>query len=164
MSHISRGDIHAYLDGALGAYSEEAAKHVRKHLDECGECARLLEDEKRLREEASVILATPAVGPVELDPLEELLARAAEPEGRERADGADGPERRGRVQPSLVNRLYTLRWAATVVVSLGAGWLAPKRGVLYVHCLGQPVRKRLLNCWIAKKVFFIEWVLFSQCL
>ena len=29
MSHISKGDIHAYLDGALGAYPEEAARHVR---------------------------------------------------------------------------------------------------------------------------------------
>ncbi len=43
MSHISKGDVHAYLDGALGAYPDEAATHIRQHLNECPECAELLE-------------------------------------------------------------------------------------------------------------------------
>ena len=77
MSHINKGDVHAYLDGALHAYPEEAARHVREHLDACRECAQLLEDERRLRQEASAILAVSAQGPVELDSLEELRARAA---------------------------------------------------------------------------------------
>jgi len=123
MSHINKGDVHAYLDGALGAYPEEAAQHVREHLDACQECAHLLESERRLRQEASTILAASAQGPVELDPLEELLARAAEPDRREGAERAEGSEREERVRP-LVGRLYSLRWAATVVISLGAGWMA----------------------------------------
>ena len=121
MSHINKGDVHAYLDGALGAYPEEAAQHVREHLDACQECAHLLESERRLRQEASTILAASAQGPVELDPLEELLARAAEPDRRERAEGS---EREERVRPLVGRRLYSLRWAATVVISLGAGWMA----------------------------------------
>lgn len=108
MSHISKGDIHAYLDGALGAYPEEAARHVREHLDACRECAQLLEVEGRLRQEASAIIAASAQGPMELDPLEELLARASTGEPRR----------------SVGSRMYMLRWAATVVVSLGAGWVA----------------------------------------
>ena len=60
MSHISKGDMHAYLDGALGAYPEEAARHVREHLDACRECAQLLEGERRLRQGASTILAVSA--------------------------------------------------------------------------------------------------------
>ena len=112
MSHIDKGDIHAYLDGALGAYPEEAARHVREHLDACRACAQLLEDERRLREEASEILAASALGPVELDSLEELRARAA---------AVAGPKP-GR--PSLLTRMYSLRWAAMVVISLGAGWMA----------------------------------------
>ena len=124
MSHINKGDVHAYLDGALGAYPEEAAQHVREHLDACRECAHLLESERRLRQEASTILAASAQGPVELDPLEELLARAAEPDRRERAEQADGSERGERVRPLIGRRLYSLRWAATVVISLGAGWMA----------------------------------------
>ena len=123
MSHINKGDVHAYLDGALGAYPEEAARHVREHLDACRECAQLLEGERRLRQEASSILAASAQGPVEFDPLEELQARAAESDGQERAEGVEGTERTGRA-PLVGSRLYTLRWAATIVVSLGAGWMA----------------------------------------
>ena len=124
MSHISKGDVHAYLDGALGAYPEEDARHIREHLDACGECAQLLEGERRLRQEASSILAASAQGPVEFDPLEELLARAAESDRREPVEGAEGSERTGRARPLVGSRLYSLRWAATIVVSLGAGWMA----------------------------------------
>ncbi|MCH7890136.1 MAG: zf-HC2 domain-containing protein [Gemmatimonadetes bacterium] len=127
MSHISKGDIHAYLDGALGAYPEEAARHVREHLDACRVCAQVLEEERRLREEASAILAASALGPVELDSLEELRARATALDGQERAEGAKGPERADRMvraRPSLAGRMYSIRWAATVVISLGAGWMA----------------------------------------
>ena len=124
MSHISKGDVHAYLDGALGAYPEEAARHVREHLDACLTCAQLLESERRLRQEASAILSASAQGPVEFDPLEELLARAAESDRQEPAEGAEGSERTGRARPLVGSRLSSLRWAATIVVSLGAGWMA----------------------------------------
>ncbi len=124
MSHINKGDVHAYLDGALGAYPEEAARHVREHLDACLMCAQLLEDERRLRQEASAILAASAQGPVEFDPLEELLARAAESDRQDPAEATEGSERTGRARPTLGDRMYSLRWAATIVVSLGAGWMA----------------------------------------
>ena len=121
MSHINKGDVHAYLDGALDAYTEESARHVREHLDACRECAQLLESERRLRQEASAILAVSAQGPVELDSLEELRARAAAVAGQERAEE---PERTKRARPSLGTRMYSLRWAAMVMISLGAGWMA----------------------------------------
>jgi hypothetical protein len=124
MSHISKGDVHAYLDGALVAYPEEAARHVREHLDACLTCAQLLEGERRLRQEASAILSASAQGPVEFDPLEELLARAVESDRQEPAEGAEGSERTGRARPLVGSRLSSLRWAATIVVSLGAGWMA----------------------------------------
>ena len=127
MSHINKGDVHAYLDGALGAYPEETARHVREHLDTCRDCAQLLEGERRLRQEADAILAASAQGPVELDPLEVLLAKAAESDGPQPAEGAeeaDGSERMGQGRPWVGSRLYALRWAATVVISLGAGWMA----------------------------------------
>ena len=63
MSHINKGDIHAYLDGALGSYPEDAARHVREHLDTCRECAQLLEVERSLRQEASTIIAATAQAP-----------------------------------------------------------------------------------------------------
>jgi len=124
MSHINKGDIHAYLDGALGAYPEEASRYVREHLDACRECAQLLEVEGRLRQEASAIIAASAQGPVELDPLEELLARASALDGQERAEELVPSGWTGGTPRSVGSRIYMLRWAATVVVSLGAGWVA----------------------------------------
>ena len=125
MSHINKGDVHAYLDGALGAYPEEAARHIREHLDACRDCAQLLEDERRLRQEADAILAASTPRPVEVAPLEELLARAAESDHEEPAQGAEGSERKAR--PLVGGLLYSLRWAATVVIALGAGWMARSR-------------------------------------
>ena len=124
MSHINKGDIHAYLDGALGAYPEEAARYVREHLDACPECAQVLEVEGRLRQDASAIIAASAQGPVELDPLDELLARASALDGQERAQELVKSGRTGGTRRSVGSRVYMLRWAATVVVSLGAGWVA----------------------------------------
>jgi hypothetical protein len=124
MSHINKGDIHAYLDGALGAYPEEAARYVREHLDACPECAQLLEVEGRLRQDASAIIAASAQGPVELDPLDELLARASALDGQERAQELVESGWTGGTRRSVGSRIYMLRWVATVVVSLGAGWVA----------------------------------------
>ena len=129
MSHINRGDVHAYLDGALDAYTEVAARRVREHLGSCEECGGLLEREKRMREEASLILALSAVSSVEVDSIEELLDRAVTVvEPRERAEGQVGGRAVGRTGNSrhtpLGGGIYALRWVATVVVSLGAGWIA----------------------------------------
>ena len=110
MPHVSKGDIHAYLDGALGAYPEDEATRIRAHLEECQECAQALAEERDLRRVASEILAATAQAPVDLDPFEELVARAGEAEPSRPAGGA--------------SRFRALRMAATVVVSLGAGWLA----------------------------------------
>ncbi len=110
MSHVGKGDIHAYLDGALGAYPGEEADRIRRHLEECEECARSLVEERRVRQEASVILAASAPVAVEVAPFEELVAQAR---GREPLRPSGGP-----------SSLRVFRTAAMVVVSLGAGWLA----------------------------------------
>ena len=110
MPHVSKGDIHAYLDGALGAYPEDEATGIRAHLEECQECAQAVAEERDLRRVASEILAATAQAPVDLDPFEELVARAGKAEPSRPAGGA--------------SRFRALRMAATVVVSLGAGWLA----------------------------------------
>ena len=112
MSHIGRGDLHAYLDGALGDYPEEVAAGIREHLSACAECARLLEEERELRRNASEILAQSPEVPVDLTPFEELVGLAGQPAKPEDA------------RASLSSRLRPLRLAATIVISLGAGWLA----------------------------------------
>jgi hypothetical protein len=112
MSHISRGDLHAYLDGALGHFPQDVAAEIREHLSACLECARRLEEERELRRNASEILARTSGVPVDLIPFEELVTlagRSAKPEG---------------ARGSVSARLRPLRLAATIVISLGAGWLA----------------------------------------
>lgn len=115
MSHISRGDLHAYLDGALGDYPEKEAAGIREHLSACSECARGLEEERELRRNASEILATSSEVPADLIPFEELVTLAGQPRQPAKPEGA---------RASLSSRLRPLRLAATIVISLGAGWLA----------------------------------------
>lgn len=112
MSHISRGDLHAYLDGALGHFPQDVAAEIREHLSTCLECARRLEEERELRRNASEILAKTSEVPVDLIPFEELVTLAGRPA---KPEGARG---------SVSSRLRPLRLAATIVISLGAGWLA----------------------------------------
>ncbi len=112
MSHISRGDLHAYLDGALGHFPQDVAAEIREHLSACLECARRLEEERELRRNASEILAKTSEVPVDLIPFEELVTLAGRPA---KPEGARG---------SVTSRLRPLRLAATIVISLGAGWLA----------------------------------------
>ena len=57
MSHISKGALHAYLDGALDEYPSNEAEAIRQHLDACIECAARLDVERGIRDDASAILA-----------------------------------------------------------------------------------------------------------
>jgi anti-sigma factor RsiW len=57
MPHISEGDLHAWLDGAIPEDSEEL-RAIRVHLKSCPDCAAQLEDARRLRSEADAILAS----------------------------------------------------------------------------------------------------------
>jgi len=108
MSHIDKGALHAYLDGALDEYPAAEAARIRDHLDACGECAEMLAMERLVRSDASTILGY-ASPEVELPTLEELRAyvKATRPPAR----------------PAAV-RMYRMGWAASVVLALGAGWIA----------------------------------------
>jgi anti-sigma factor RsiW len=116
MSHISEGDLHAWLDGAIPEASEEASA-LRAHLATCAECEGRLVEERALREAAAGILdsATP-VG--DAPSFEDLVARAAE-DGSS-ASGALATRERLRRGWWSTQRLG---WAATIVLALGAGWI-----------------------------------------
>jgi hypothetical protein len=107
MSHISKGALHAYLDGALDEYPSNEAEAIRQHLDACIECAARLDVERGIRDDASAILAGTAPL-IEMPPLEELRAMAA---------ALDAPRKSG---PS---RLYRMGWAASIVLAVGGGWM-----------------------------------------
>lgn len=108
MSHVDEGRLHALLDGALDDEAPSEAAAVRAHLDSCTACAARLEEARALREASDAILAGALPEPGPLPDLETLRAEARHRQGT-------GSRRR---------RLVRLAWAASVVISLGAGWVA----------------------------------------
>ncbi|MCL7971689.1 MAG: hypothetical protein M8866_06310 [marine benthic group bacterium] len=116
MSHISEGDLHAWLDGAIPEESEEASA-FREHLATCAECEGRLDEERALREEAAGILdSARPVG--DAPPFEDLVARAD--------TGGTSPAGAGAARERLRRGWWStqrLGWAATIVLALGAGWI-----------------------------------------
>lgn len=123
MSHVDKGALHAYLDGALDEYPAGEARRVREHLDACAECAQVLEEERLLREDTRELLAM-ASPSVEAPPLEELRSLARSGGGL------------GEVRPRL--KLYRFSWAASVVLALGVGWMLGGQQGLLVQREVQP--------------------------
>jgi hypothetical protein len=107
MSHVDEGALHAYLDGALDEYPPADAARIREHLEGCPVCAGRLEEEREIRAAAHGILAL-AAPDVEAPDLEELKAYVQRT--RPPAGGAS-------------MRTVRMRWAASVVLALGTGWL-----------------------------------------
>jgi hypothetical protein len=107
MLHVDEGALHAYLDGALDEYPTAEADRIRSHLEACAECAERMGEERRVRSDAHALLglAAPAV---EAPDFEELRAYV------ERTRGAG---------MGVSTRVYRLRWAASILVALGTGWL-----------------------------------------
>jgi hypothetical protein len=106
MSHVDKGALHAYLDGALDEYPAADAERIREHLDRCAECADRLASERKLRSDAAAMLSL-AAPDIEMPSLEDLRAYVK----------ATRPKR----TPAAV-RLYRMGWAASVVLAVGAGW------------------------------------------
>lgn len=115
MPHVSDGDIHVYLDGALDLYPPEEAERIRVHLASCADCTARLEVERAVRGRAEEILSGSGPGVIDAPPFEELRARVA-------PSGASGSGRRGwPLSP-------TLAWAASLALAAAVGWAG--RGVL----------------------------------
>jgi len=114
MPHVSDGEIHGYLDGALDAFGADDASRIRSHLDRCDDCAVRLEQARDLRDRAEAILTGSDPAPVVAPPFEEIRRRAA-------ADGARPQTGSRRLPPT------SLAWAASVALALGTGWVLGNR-------------------------------------
>lgn len=111
MWHVTDGDLHAYLDGALALYPGEEARRIRSHLETCADCRARLQEEERVRERAEAVLARTDPPSIDVPPFEALRHRAAAGSGDVSGSGA---------RSTLVVRLG---WAASVLVALGVGWM-----------------------------------------
>ncbi len=120
MRHITDGELHAYLDGALDLLPQDRGDEIRDHLGACSACGERLQDEEELREAAHALLARAAPAAMELPSFESLRAQAEAREANEdrlsSASVATLPRRRPL-------RGLPLAWAATVVLALGVGWM-----------------------------------------
>ena len=119
MSHVSDGELHAYLDEALEHYPSSHAQRIREHVESCESCRLRLEDERGARAQAATILESGAPEQIEPPPFEEIERRRSAP---------DAIRRRANVR---MVRLTRLSWAASVVLALGLGWVVGRQpGVL----------------------------------
>jgi hypothetical protein len=116
MRHVTDGELHAFLDGALDDLAEERGREISAHLEDCAVCRERLRDEEEVRSRAQGFLdeAAPSVGP--LPSFESIRARAAGPEQSRTRD-------RNRTHFRGPLRGMPLAWAATVVLALGVGWM-----------------------------------------
>lgn len=112
--HLSAGELHAWLDGALDELGEARAVEAREHLHVCATCRDALSEEERVRVQADEVLALSAPRVTEVPSFEALVARAGGSDREPRAAG--------------LSRAARLGWAASIVMALGAGWVARELG------------------------------------
>ena len=134
MRHITDGELHAWLDGALDLLPDGRGDEIREHLSRCSACRERMQDEEEVRDRSLEIMAGLQLRDLELPTFEELRERAAAPEPGATAVGALAsgsrearPERVLQEEPPARYRGplkgMPLAWAATIVLALGVGWM-----------------------------------------
>ena len=116
MPHISEGQLHAWLDGAIPEGSEEQ-RTIRLHVEACPDCASRLDEARALRGDAGEILES--VIPRGSAPSFEQIRQRARAEAGDPQPSASGG---GRVRMGWLSP-QRLGWAATIALALGAGWI-----------------------------------------
>lgn len=107
MRHVDDGSLHAYLDGAYEHVEMPGGvEALERHVAGCAACDARLRAEREVHARAAGILGLASPGAAELPPFRALEERTR-----------DGAARRRR-------RRLPIAWAATVVLALGAGWMA----------------------------------------
>lgn len=144
MSHLTDGEIHVHLDGALDLLPDRRAAEIREHLSRCEDCQSRLEEERRVRARASRILGSSASGADETPELPsfDTIRERARGRGEPGAGALEGPPSNRRTDrssgPSRQAWYRGIAWAATVVISLGLGWYA-RSGVVEIDGRSQAV-------------------------
>ncbi|MEZ4417935.1 MAG: carboxypeptidase-like regulatory domain-containing protein [Gemmatimonadota bacterium] len=119
MRHMDEGVLQAWLDGPRAGLSEQERAAVEEHLALCAECAVKV---------AALRASTVAVRGL-LVPAGELeeIPDFSTVEARARTLGRGGPSDQSKsvaVWSRPRSRMIPIGWAASVLVALGAGWMA----------------------------------------
>lgn len=120
MRHVTDGELHAFLDGALDLLPGGRGEEVREHVSGCPACRERLQDEELVRSLTGKILGNPDFDDLSLPTFEELRERAE-------ALGSDGLHLPGAAAEPVhyrgPMRGLPIAWAATIVLALGVGWM-----------------------------------------
>ena len=120
MSHLTDGQLHAFLDGSVEELADAEPSDVRSHVEGCADCRARLEAARLVRDRAHSLLRVAAPPSLAPPPIQELA--------RARTDRPPGPRVFG-------SRPESLAWAATIAVALTGGWLA--RGMIDTETAGR---------------------------
>ncbi|MEJ2339987.1 MAG: zf-HC2 domain-containing protein [Gemmatimonadales bacterium] len=129
MSHLTDGQLHAYLDGGVEALDGATLVEARSHLAACGDCGARLEAARLVRDEAASLLGRAVPSSFAPPPFQELERRAAHLDAvrgaaGEPTSGRSAARGGGAVGGRRFRRPGSLAWAASLMVALTAGWLA----------------------------------------
>ena len=110
MSHVDKGQIHAYLDRQLEFAEAEARERFDAHVSECAQCAALVEQERSFHGRAAAVLEQSEPDLVEAPAFDDIVARAT--------------DRSKSASVKKLNRTRSLAWAASIVLAVAVGWYA----------------------------------------
>ncbi|MBT8402688.1 MAG: carboxypeptidase-like regulatory domain-containing protein [Gemmatimonadetes bacterium] len=111
MPHWDEGLLQAWIDMPRSGLSDEERESIAKHVARCDACAARVAELRASSDRTAALL-----GSAERDEMPPFAAVL------ERAGGEDATEAPG--SSPVRRRWSTTRWAASIVVALGAGWLA----------------------------------------
>lgn len=116
MRHMDEGLLQSWLDGPRAGLTDEEREAVEAHLAECAACVEKVEALRAGNERARGLLAiAEEVEDGEMPAFDAVVRRARELNGEPGASSATT------VRPWWGRRTA---WAASIMVALGAGWLA----------------------------------------
>lgn len=132
MQHMDEGLLQAWLDGPRAGLTDQERAAVRAHLDACPLCQERADALQAASERAVALLALAEGVDDEIPDFAAVLQRAEElngepstsepsPQASSPAIPRSGPEAAVRARPWFGRRTA---WAASIMVALGAGWLA----------------------------------------
>jgi hypothetical protein len=119
MQHIDDGTLHEYLD--RGGDLDASQSAVTMHIAGCASCRARLDDARIIRARSDSILRSASPVPRATPSFESLVARSAAQ--RQPADVVSGAQH-ARPRRAGLGGVPRLAWAATIVLALGAGWMA----------------------------------------